>query len=66
MHNSGKHVSIGGSPAKSNKDFDLLLLPNLGHESSSYIIRRVWDYFVKHLQGAEPPAEFTSVTWVDL
>ena len=43
-----------------NKDFDLLLLPNRTHGFSSepYMMRRRWDYFVKHLMGAEPPEEF--------
>lgn len=45
---------------KANKDFDLLLLPNRGHGfgSEPYMIRRRWDYFVKHLMGAEPPAGY--------
>jgi len=43
-----------------NKDFDLILFPNRGHGfgSESYMNRRRWDYFVKHLLGAEPPKEF--------
>lgn len=43
-----------------NKDFDLLLLPNRGHGigRESYYTRRRWDYFVKHLLGAEPPKEY--------
>jgi dipeptidyl aminopeptidase/acylaminoacyl peptidase len=43
-----------------NKDFDLLLLPNRGHDfgNEPYMIRRRWDYFVKHLLGAEPPAGY--------
>jgi dipeptidyl-peptidase 4 len=42
---------------KANKDFDLLLLPNRGHGfgSEPYMIRRRWDYFVRYLQGVEPP-----------
>jgi dipeptidyl aminopeptidase/acylaminoacyl peptidase len=42
---------------KANKDFDLLMLPNRGHGfgSEPYMIRRRWDYFVRHLLGAEPP-----------
>ena len=42
---------------KANKDFDLLLLPNRGHGfgNEPYMIRRRWDYFVRHLLGAEPP-----------
>jgi dipeptidyl-peptidase-4 len=42
---------------KANKDFDLLMLPNRGHGfgNEPYMVRRRWDYFVKHLLGAEPP-----------
>jgi dipeptidyl aminopeptidase/acylaminoacyl peptidase len=45
---------------KANKDFDLLLLPNRRHGFSSepYMMRRRWDYFVKHLLGAEPPDQY--------
>ncbi len=46
---------------KANKDFDLLMLPNIGHgfgAMSNYMMRRRWDYFVKHLMGAEPPREY--------
>jgi len=43
-----------------NKDFDMLMLPNRGHgfASEHYMMRKRWDYFVKHLMGAEPPKEF--------
>ncbi len=46
---------------KANKDFDLLMLPNQRHgfgSMSAYMMRRRWDYFVKHLMGAEPPREY--------
>ncbi len=45
---------------KANKDFDLLVLPNRNHgfDSDPYFIRKRWDYFVKHLLGAEPPAGY--------
>jgi dipeptidyl aminopeptidase/acylaminoacyl peptidase len=45
---------------KHNKDFDLILFPNRGHGfgSEPYMVRRRWDYFVKHLLGAEPPAGY--------
>jgi len=45
---------------KANKDFDLLLLPNRrhGYAAEPYIIRRRWDYFVRNLLGAEPPAGY--------
>ena len=46
---------------KANKDFDLILFPNRGHGfgSEPYMVRRRWDYFVKHLMGAEPPKDYT-------
>jgi dipeptidyl-peptidase 4 len=43
---------------KANKDFELLMLPNQRHgfgAASNYMMRRRWDFFVKHLLGAEPP-----------
>jgi dipeptidyl aminopeptidase/acylaminoacyl peptidase len=45
---------------KANKDFDLILFPNRGHGfgSEPYMIRRRWDYFVRHLMGAVPPAGY--------
>lgn len=45
---------------KENKDFDLLIMPNRPHrlDDSGYFIRRRWDYFVRHLLGAEPPANY--------
>ena len=46
---------------KANKDFDLLLIPNVQHgygPASQYMTRRRWDYFVKYLAGAVPPNEY--------
>jgi dipeptidyl-peptidase-4 len=45
---------------RANKDFDLLLLPNRRHGfgNEPYMMRRRWDYFVRHLMGAEPPADY--------
>lgn len=43
---------------EANKDFDLLIMPNLGHGTCKYTLRRSWDYLVRHLQGEEPPKEF--------
>jgi dipeptidyl-peptidase 4 len=45
---------------KANKDFDLLLLPNRSHgfANESYMVRRRWDYFVRHLAGMDPPKEY--------
>jgi dipeptidyl aminopeptidase/acylaminoacyl peptidase len=46
---------------KANKDFDLIILPQAKHgygDDGYYMMRRRWDYFVKHLMGAEPPKEY--------
>ena len=48
-----------------NKDFDVIPFPNRRHGfgNEPYMMRRRWDYFVRHLLGAEPPTafEFTGV-----
>ena len=43
-----------------NKDFDLLMMPNRRHgfANEPYMMRKRWDYFVRHLLGAEPPPEY--------
>jgi dipeptidyl aminopeptidase/acylaminoacyl peptidase len=48
---------------KANKDFDMLMLPNRGHgfAREPYMMRKRWDYFVKHLMGATPPKEFSFI-----
>ncbi len=43
---------------KANRDVDMLILPNDSHGMSNYGKRRSWDYFVRNLQGVEPPADF--------
>ena len=46
---------------KANKDFDLILFPYQQHgygTDGPYMMRRRWDYFVKHLLGVEPPKEY--------
>ena len=46
---------------KANKDFDLIIYPHQRHgfgADNNYMMRRRWDYFVKHLMGAEPPKEY--------
>jgi dipeptidyl aminopeptidase/acylaminoacyl peptidase len=41
---------------KADKDFDLLVVPGGGHGSGgAYAARRREDFFVRHLQGVEPP-----------
>jgi dipeptidyl aminopeptidase/acylaminoacyl peptidase len=46
---------------KAGKDFDLLIFPNARHgygADNNYMMRRRWDYFVRHLMGAEPPRDY--------
>lgn len=46
---------------KANKDFDLLMIPNVPHgygPASQYMTRRRWDYFVRYLAGGTPPNEY--------
>ena len=46
---------------KANKDFDLIVFPNARHgfgKDTNYMMRRRWDYFMKHLKGIDPPKEF--------
>ncbi len=57
---------------KANKDYDFILIPNARHgyaanaltprvpdfAANYYMMRRRWDYFVKHLLGAEPPTNY--------
>lgn len=46
---------------KANKDFDLVIMANHVHAEmwDPYVVRRMWDFFVRHLQGKEPPADFS-------
>jgi hypothetical protein len=45
---------------KANKNFDMLLVPNMYHgesgEHADYLMRRRWDYFVQHLLRVTPPS----------
>lgn len=53
---------------KANKDFDLVIFPNSRHgyaEFGPYMMRRRWDYFVRHLLGATPPHEYELKTRID-
>ncbi|MBS2211439.1 DPP IV N-terminal domain-containing protein [Carboxylicivirga mesophila] len=46
---------------KANKDFELLLIPNKDHSQvyyDKYLIRKRWDFFVKHLHGIQPPKNY--------
>jgi dipeptidyl-peptidase-4 len=54
-------LSLVDSLIRANRDFDLLIVPNAGHDvlnTHGYTLRRVWDYFVRNLSGEEPPRGF--------
>jgi dipeptidyl aminopeptidase/acylaminoacyl peptidase len=41
---------------KAGKDFELLVIPGMGHSNGgAYGVRRMQDFFVRHLHGVEPP-----------
>jgi len=43
-----------------NKFCDLVLMPQAGHAFPGYAMVRMWDYFVRHLAGTEPPSGFSA------
>ncbi|MEZ4585610.1 MAG: DPP IV N-terminal domain-containing protein [Gemmatimonadales bacterium] len=45
---------------RANKTFDMLVFPNRNHgyANEPYVVRRTWDYFVQHLLGETPPADY--------
>jgi hypothetical protein len=48
---------VANALIEANTDFDLIMMPNRSHGfgNEPYMMRRRWDYFVRHLLGAEPP-----------
>jgi dipeptidyl-peptidase 4 len=50
---------------RANKSFDLIYFPNGSHAFSDdpYFIRRRWDFFVRNLLGAMPPANYRMSTF---
>ncbi len=43
---------------KQQKRFDLIIIPEAGHQLPDYAMWAAWDYFVRNLRGEEPPAAF--------
>jgi len=43
---------------KANKTFDMIIYPDAGHGLPDHSIRMRWDYFVRHLMGGTPPADY--------
>ncbi|MCI0699950.1 MAG: S9 family peptidase [Planctomycetia bacterium] len=49
-------MRVVGALIRAGKDFDLLVVPGMGHSNGGqYGTRRMNDFFVRHLQGVEPP-----------
>lgn len=40
------------------KDFDILMVPEAGHQLPPYVMRRSWDYFVANLAGQSVPTNY--------
>ena len=51
-------LRLADALARNNKDFDLLIVPEAGHQLPPYAMRRAWDYFVTHLAGRDAPDEY--------
>ena len=50
-------IQVVDALIEANKDFDFIIAPDRAHGlNEPYFVRRRWDYFVRHLLGAEPPA----------
>ncbi|MDX2057974.1 MAG: prolyl oligopeptidase family serine peptidase, partial [Gemmatimonadales bacterium] len=54
-------IALVDALVKANKSFDLLILPDADHNMTGhpYVIRRTWDFFVRHLLGQEPPSDYS-------
>jgi len=54
-------LSLADALIRANRDFDLLIVPNEGHDmllTSGYVQRRTWDYLIRHLLGETAPPTF--------
>ena len=54
-------MRVADALMKAGKEFDLLVVTDAGHQRSTYAIKRAWDYFVRHLLGAEPPGDYRMI-----
>lgn len=58
----GHTLAVSAALIAAGKDFDQLIVPGAGHGvlgESPYVLQRLWNFFARHLLGAEPPAGFT-------
>lgn len=56
----GSTLQLVKSFIEENRDFELIYVPDANHFEvwTPYVTRRIWDFLVRHLQGAEPPREY--------
>ncbi|MBD8880016.1 DPP IV N-terminal domain-containing protein [Rhodanobacter sp. 7MK24] len=62
----GETFLVADALIKANKDFDMLIIPNVHHgyaAATPYATRRRWDYFVQYLAGDTPPKEYELKKW---
>ena len=41
-----------------NKPFDMLIVPDAGHQMPGYVMARVWNYFIENLLGETPRTDY--------
>lgn len=57
--NPAATLQLANALIKADKYFDMLIMPNRSHGlGGDYFTLKRWNYFVEHLLGVEPPADF--------
>lgn len=54
-------LAVSAALIAAGKPFDQLVVPGADHNivgQSGFAVQRIWDFFVRHLLGAEPPPDF--------
>jgi dipeptidyl-peptidase-4 len=61
-------LALADALIRAGKRFDMKLWPGLDHyrTGTAYATRTIWDYFVEHLLGCMPPAQYSAAEPVTL
>ena len=51
-------LRLADALVREQKDFDLIMVPEAGHQMPPHIMRRTWDYFVRNLGDGAVPEGF--------
>ena len=51
---------------QANKDVDMMIMPQVGHDIPPHTLRRTFDYLVTHMRGEVPPKNFSLTTGFQL